>query len=118
MSYVDFFNIPLPKENEAKYTEMAKVFSTVMKEHGLLHFWEAIAENVPTGEVTDFHRAVQAKENETIVSACYVWPDKETRDKAWELGMKDERMEGFNPEKMPFDGMRMFWGGFRTLVEG
>ena len=32
------------------------------------------------------------------------------------LVMKDPRL-ACNPQDMPFDGMRMFWGGFKPLVE-
>jgi uncharacterized protein YbaA (DUF1428 family) len=116
MSYFDFFCLPMPKVNEAKYREMAVVFAQVMKEHGMLSFCEAVADDVPRGKVTDFYRAVQAKENETVVAAFYCWPDKATRDKAWDLGMKDPRMT-HDPEKMAFDGMRMFWGGFKPIIE-
>jgi uncharacterized protein YbaA (DUF1428 family) len=32
--------------------------------------------------------------------------------------MKDPRLaKMMNPQAMPFDGKRMFWGGFKTLVE-
>lgn len=30
--------------------------------------------------------------------------------------MKDPRVADCRPEDMPFDGMRMFWGGFTGLV--
>ena len=87
-----------------------------MKEHGLLRYCEALADDVPRGKVTDFYRAVDAKEGETVVAAFVVWPDKATRDKAWEKGMKDPRLK-MDPKDMPFDGMRMFWGGFKPIVE-
>ncbi len=97
--------------------KMAKLFSTIMKEHGLLHYCEAIADDVPRGKVTDFYRSVIAEDGESVVAAFYVWPDRATRDKAWDLGMKDPRMK-HDPAAMPFDGKRMFWGGFRPLIEG
>jgi uncharacterized protein YbaA (DUF1428 family) len=32
--------------------------------------------------------------------------------------MEDPRMKGMmDPKSLPFDGMRMFFGGFKTLVE-
>ena len=32
--------------------------------------------------------------------------------------MKDPRItENMDPKAMPFDGKRMFWGGFEVLVE-
>jgi len=117
MSYVDFFCLPLPKGNEGIYREQAELFATVMKDYGLLRYCEALADDVPKGNVTDFYRAVLANENETVVAAYAIWPDKETRDKAWEEGMKDPRFPKMDPSTMPFDGKRMFWGGFKPFVD-
>jgi uncharacterized protein YbaA (DUF1428 family) len=117
MSYVDFFCLPLTKGNEAKYKATAETFAKVMQEHGMLHYCEAIADDVPRGKVTDFYRAVNAEDNETVVASYCIWPDKATRDKAWDLAMKDPRLADQKPESMPFDGKRMFWGGFKPLLE-
>lgn len=117
MSYVDFFCLPLPKGNETAYRAQAELFASVMKEYGLLRYCEAIADDVPKGTTTDFYRAVLANENETVVAAYAVWPDKETRDRAWAEGMKDPRFTQMGPESMPFDGKRMFWGGFTPIIE-
>ena len=117
MSYVDFFCVPLPKDNEAKYKATAEIFATVMKEQGMLQYCEAVADDVPRGKITDFYRAVNANDNETVVASYCVWPDKQTRDKAWEVAMKDPRMSNQTPESMPFDGKRMFWGGFKPILE-
>jgi uncharacterized protein YbaA (DUF1428 family) len=116
MSYVDFFCLPLPQGSEAIYRQQAEQFASVMKEHGLLSYCEALADDVPKGKVTDFYRAVEAKDSETVVAAFAVWPDKATRDRAWELCMKDPRLK-MEPKDMPFDGKRMFWGGFKPLVQ-
>ncbi|HYX36505.1 MAG TPA: DUF1428 domain-containing protein [Oligoflexus sp.] len=117
MSYVDFFCLPLPKGKEAEYKATAETFAAVMKEQGMLRYCEAVADDVPRGKVTDFYRAVNADDNETVVASYCVWPDKKTRDKAWEVAMKDPRMTSMTPESMPFDGKRMFWGGFKPLFE-
>ena len=31
--------------------------------------------------------------------------------------MKDERLTSMKPESMPFDGKRLIFGGFTTLIE-
>lgn len=117
MSYVDFFCLPLPKGKEAAYKAQAEIFSKVMKEHGMVTYCEAVADDVPEGKVTDFYRAVDIKEGETVVASYMTWPDKATRDKAWDVAMKDPRIANNKPEDMPFDGKRMFWGGFKPLLE-
>ena len=117
MSYVDFFCLPLIKGKEAEYQKMAEKFYVVMKEHGLLSYCEAVADDVPRGKVTDFYRAVEANNEETVVAAFCHWPDKQTRDKAWEVAMKDPRLND-KPNPPIFDGKRMFLGGFKPLVRG
>ena len=61
-------------------------------------------------------RAVQAKEDETVVFSWIEWPDRATRDAGMEKVMKDPRV---SPEQnpMPFDGKRMIFGGFTPIVE-
>ena len=116
MAYFDFFCVPMPEGNKEAYLEQAKLFRTVMKEHGLIDYVEAMADDVPRGEVTDFYRAVQAKDGETVIASYAAWPDKETRDKGWAAMMEDPRMKEMSAGDMPFDGKRMFWGGFTPLI--
>ena len=76
---------------------------------------EALSNDVPKGEVTDFYRAVKAEDGENVVFSFIEWPDKETRDEAWEKIMADESLK---PEgDMPFAGQRMFWGGFEPILD-
>ena len=117
MSYTDFFLIPLPKGNEAEYKTQIETFVTVMKDFGLEYYCEALAEDVPRGEATDFYRAVAAKDNETIVAGFARWPDKATRDKAWSEGMNDPRLASMDGHKRIFDGKRMVYGAFRPIFE-
>lgn len=117
MSYVDFFLVPLPPNSEGEYTKQIELFATVMKEFGMLYYCEAIADDVPHGEVTDFYRGVNAQGDEKVVAAFTLWPDKQTRDRAWSEGMKDPRMAEIDGHKRLFDGKRMVYGGFRPLYE-
>ena len=117
MSYVDFFCLPIKEENLEAYNKTAQVFATVMSENGMLQYWEASADDVPKGDVTDFFRAVKADETETVVAGFATWPDKATRDKGWEAMMKDPRCADMKPENLPFDGKRMFWGGFKPFIQ-
>jgi uncharacterized protein YbaA (DUF1428 family) len=90
---------------------MAKVF----RQHGATRVVEAIAEDVPHGKVTDFYRAVKAEDGETVVFSFIEWPDKATRDEAWEKIMADESLK---PQgEMPFAGQRMFWGGYEKILD-
>jgi uncharacterized protein YbaA (DUF1428 family) len=114
--YADGYVVPVPKGNKQAYRDMAAKAAAVFKEYGATRIVEAWGDDVPDGEVTDFKRAVKAKEGENVVFSFVEWPDKATRDAAWPKIMEDKRMQP-DPEKMPFDGKRMFWGGFRPILD-
>jgi uncharacterized protein YbaA (DUF1428 family) len=119
MTYVDGFVFAVPTANKQKFIEHAKLGNAVFLEMGAVRALECWGDDVPDGKQTDFRRAVQAKEDETVVFSWIEWPDKATRDAG--MGQMAERMktdDRFNPEKnpMPFDGMRLIYGGFAPVV--
>ena len=69
---------------------------------------------MPRGEVTDFFRATQAKDDETVIFSWIEYPDKATRDAANEKMRASPEMTNM---EMPFDGRRMFWGGFEQVLD-
>ncbi|MBB3060507.1 DUF1428 domain-containing protein [Microbulbifer rhizosphaerae] len=119
MSYIDGFVLAVPTDNKQRFIEHAKTANSVFIEQGALRVMECWGNDVPKGKVNDFYGAVQAKDGETVVFSWIEWPDKATRDagmgKMEELMKTDPRM---NPEKnpMPFDGMRLIYGGFEPVV--
>ena len=53
-----------------------------------------------------------------MVFACIVYKSRTHRDRVNAKVMKDPRLANMmDPKAMPFDGKRMFWGGFKGLVE-
>lgn len=115
MNYADGFVLAVPTKNKEAYLEYAQTFAVIFKEYGALTVVECWADDVPEGEVTSFPMAVKCAEDESVVFSWMTWPSKELRDEAWAKMMEDER---FSPEKypMPFDGKRMIYGGFQTIV--
>ena len=114
-SYTDGFVVPVPEGNRDAYRELAAKMAKVFRQHGATRVVEAIADDVSHGKVTDFYRAVKAEDGETVVFSFIEWPDKKTRDDAWAKTMADESLK---PEgEMPFNGQRMFWGGFEPIVD-
>ncbi len=120
MSYIDGFVLAVPTAKKQEFIEHADFVDRLIMDFGAKRILECWDDDVPDGEVTDFRRAVQAKEDESVVFAWVEWPDKETRDS----GMKRMRQhaasdERWDPEKYPppFDGKRMVWGGFKPVVE-
>jgi len=120
MPYIDGFVIAVPTANKQRFIDHAKAADRVFKELGATRVLECWGDDVPDGKLTDFRKAVLATETETVVFSWIEWPDRKTRDAAMarmeDLMKTDDR---FNPEKnpMPFDGMRMIFGGFSPVVE-
>jgi len=114
--YVDGYILPLPKKNIEAYREQATLAGKVWKEHGALDYVECIAEDVKPGKVTSFPQAVKLEEDETVVFGWVVFESRAERDRINALVMQDPRLAGMNPKTLPFDGMRMFWGGFELFV--
>jgi uncharacterized protein YbaA (DUF1428 family) len=112
--YVDGFVAPVTPANRAAYLAMAQKSAAKFLACGALRSSENWGEDVPDGKVTDFRRAVQAGNDENVVFSWLEWPDKATRDAGWEKVMSDPDMQ---PGEMPFDGKRMFWGGFVPVVD-
>jgi uncharacterized protein YbaA (DUF1428 family) len=113
--YTDGFVVPVPESKRDAYRELASKMAKVFRQHGANRVVEAFTDDVPKGEVTDFYRAVKAEDDEKVVFSFIEWPDKDTRDKAWQAIMADESLK---PEgEMPFSGQRMFWGGFEPILD-
>jgi len=114
-SYVDGFVVPVPEAKREAYRELAAKMANVFRQNGATRVVEAFADDVQRGQVTDFYRAVQAEDGESVVFSFIEWPDKATRDEAWKAIMADESMKPTGD--MPFNGKRMFWGGFEKIVD-
>lgn len=114
--YIDGFILPLPKKNLAAYRKLARLAGKVWKEHGALQYIEAIADDVPAGKVTSFPQSVKLKAGELVVFSYAIYKSRKDRDRIMKKVMADPRLK-MDPKKMPFDGKRMFWGGFKPIVE-
>ncbi|MDB5990805.1 MAG: hypothetical protein JWQ10_2208 [Herbaspirillum sp.] len=116
MNYIDGFIVAVPTANREAYKKHATSAATVFKEYGALKVVECWGDDIPEGKVTSFTMAVQRKDDETVVFSWITWPSREKRDEAWKVIMNDPRMQpGANP--MPFDGKRLIYGGFETILE-
>ena len=117
MHYVDGFVLPVPRARLDDYRALAQQAGEVWMEHGALQYFECVGDDVQPGKVTSFPQAVQLKDDEVAVFAWIVYASRAERDRINALVMKDPRIADCKPEDLPFDGMRMFWGGFTGLVE-
>jgi uncharacterized protein YbaA (DUF1428 family) len=117
MTYVDGFVLPVKKKQLATYRRMAEQAGKVWRHHGALEFHESVADDVPYGKRTSFPRSVKLKRGEIVVFSYIVYRSRVDRDRVMAKVMKDKRIEAMmKSEKVPFDGKRMIFGGFKTMV--
>jgi len=115
--YVDGFVVPVPKRKLKDYQTLAGKACKLWIEHGALDYVECVADDVNKGKRTSFPRSVKCKPNETVVFAYIVYKSRAHRDRVNKKVMSDPRIKGMcDPKNMPFDGKRMFWGGFKSIV--
>ena len=115
LPYVDGFVLAVPTANREKYLALAEQASAVFKEQGALSVVECWGDDVPPGKLTSFPLAVQCQPDETVVFSWITWPSREARYQGMAAAMADPRMLP-GTEPMPFDGKRMIYGGFQTIV--
>lgn len=116
-NYVDGFILPIPRKKLAAYKKMAKLASKVWLDHGAIDYVECIADDVKPGKVTSFPQAVKLKKGEVVFFSWATYKNRAHRDKVMKKVMADPRLSDMSPENMPFDGMRMFWGGFKPVIK-
>jgi uncharacterized protein YbaA (DUF1428 family) len=118
MPYVDGFVLPVPKKNLAAYRAIARKAGKLWKEYGALEYIECVEDDVQPGKRTSFPQAVKRKPDEVVVLAWIVYKSRAQRDRINAKVMADPRMSAICPPgQMPFDGTRMFWGGFKPIVQ-
>lgn len=115
--YVDGIIIPVPKRKLKEYKRRAEKMARIFKRNGAVEYVEMIADEISKGKSTSFPRSVKLKSGETVVFGYASYKSKAHRDKVWARMHKDKEMMEMWEDDMPFDGMRMIWGGFKSLVE-
>jgi uncharacterized protein YbaA (DUF1428 family) len=114
--YVDGFVIPVPKDKLGDYRRMARKFGALWIQCGALEVHECAADDVKPGKRTSFPQAVKLKPDEMVVFSWIVFKSRRHRDAVNKKVMADPLMAQMDPKSVPFDGKRMFWGGFKEIV--
>jgi uncharacterized protein YbaA (DUF1428 family) len=116
--YVDGYVVPVPKNKIDVYRKLARKAGKVWMEYGALAVQENVADDVKPGKWTSFPQSVKLKKGEVVVFSWIVFKSRAHRDRINAKVMKDPRLaDMMDPKNMPFDGKRMFYGGFKTIVE-
>jgi len=106
----------IPKQKLADYKKLARKAGKIWREHGALAYVETIGDDVPVGKLTSFPRAVKLKDDEIVAFSWIVYKSRAERDVVMKKVMADPRLPQ-DMSAMPFDGKRMIFGGFKTIVE-
>ena len=118
MKYVDGFVVPVPKKSLAAYKRMSLLCAKVWREHGALDYIECVADDVKPGKLTSFPQSVQLKRGEVVVFSWIGYKSRKHRDAVNKKVMADPRLaQMMDPKKLPFDGKRMFFGGFKIFID-
>jgi len=116
--YVDGFVLAVPRDNLAAYKRMSRKCGKIWREYGALQYIECVEDDVKPGKWTSFPQAVKPKPGEVVVFSWIVYESRRQRDSVNKKVMKDPRLaDMMDPKDLPFDGKRMFWGGFKPIVE-
>lgn len=113
--YVQGFLIAVPEGKKEAYRALAEKSAGKFAEYGVTEIVETWEDAVTDGKVTDFRRATKAEPGEKIVFSWMIWPDKETCEAA-HARMENDEFWTEEMGEMPFDGMRMIWGGFSPIL--
>jgi uncharacterized protein YbaA (DUF1428 family) len=115
--YVDGFVLAVPEDRLAEYKKLARLAGKVWMEYGALEYIECVEDDVQPGKHTSFPQAVKRKPGELVVFSWIVYKSRAQRDRINAKVMKDPRLAHMmDPKDLPFDGKRMFWGGFKPVV--
>lgn len=116
MAYVDGFLIAVPKDRLDAYKKLSRKAGKIWREYGALSYMECAGDDIPEGKLTSFPRAVKLKDGETVIFSWIVYRSRRDRDAINKKVMSDPRLK-MDPSMMPFDGKRMIFGGFKSIVE-
>lgn len=117
MAYVDGYVIPVKKTQLDAYRRLARRAGKVWLSHGALEVVECVGDDVKPGKHTSFPQAVKLKDDEVVVFSWIRYRSRAHRDKVNAKVMADPFFAGMAPADMPFEGKRMFWGGFKPIVQ-
>jgi uncharacterized protein YbaA (DUF1428 family) len=112
--YIDAVVRPVADTAREDHRARAQAASAACRAQGATRYVEAWGIAVPDGTVTDFRRAVQARDGESVVFGWAEWPDKPTRDAATAALRDDPRWAAAPGD----EAARTIRGGFVVVNDG
>jgi uncharacterized protein YbaA (DUF1428 family) len=112
------FVIPVPKAKLHQYKKLAKLMAKIWMDNGAISYIECVGYGLDFGKVTSFPRSVKLKKNEVVVLGWSTFKSKSQFEGVMKKVMTDKRLAPYmDPKKLVFDGMRMYWGGFKPIIQ-
>jgi uncharacterized protein YbaA (DUF1428 family) len=115
MTYVQGFVTPIALDRRDAFTDHARKGAALFRELGAARVVDAWGDDVPVGKINGFPGAVALTDGEVAGFGWMEFPDKAAGDAFYGAMMSDPRMADLGD--MPFDGKRMIYGGFETIVD-
>jgi len=116
-NYVDGFVIPLPKKNLNTYRRLAQK-ARQGEGSRRARIPRCVGDDLNVEMGLSFPRGIKTKPGETVLFSYSVFKSRAHRDRVNAKVMKDPRMlKTMKSAPMPFDGKRMMYGGFKSIVE-
>src|SRR4026207_706216 len=104
MSYVDGFVVPVPESNLKTYRSIAQKAGKIWKEHGALHYVEAVGDDLDVKFGLSYSEALKPKPGESVLFSFTIFKPRGDRDRVNAKVMSDPRMNKIMQNMgMPFD---------------
>ena len=118
MPYVDGFVLVVPKKKLKAYVALVKKAAPIFREFGALEVRECCGEDLSVKMGRGFPKMAGAGRGDTVFFSWITYKSRAQRDSINEKVMKDPRLAAMMDPNAPlFDGKRMIFGGFETIVE-
>jgi uncharacterized protein YbaA (DUF1428 family) len=114
--YYDYIVVPVPARRLAEYKKLEKRWAKIWKGLGAIDYTSSIADDVKPGQLTSFPQSLLLKKGEVAGVGCITCKSRKHRDQLWKKMMAHPEMVNMDMSKMPFDGKRMFFGGFKQIA--
>jgi uncharacterized protein YbaA (DUF1428 family) len=115
-TYTDLYVMPVKTARIEDYRRFAEDSRKVWLAHGALSVTEYIADDAKPGVNTSFPQSVKLEPDEVVAVAALTFRSREDSARIKAAVMKDPIFANMNPDTVPVDGRRMFFGGFKLFV--